>query len=168
MHENYLNFPTPLSCAQEIRERIALVGTNSLPPEELSHSTVTKITALSRSPLHYVARSYFSELLACFWSHFASSSVQIQSSNCVIPPGTHPQGIRTGRLSSVEEIMRRVAVLLALLALLLPLAAFADGIDIVNRNGTITLLETGITSSQSSLHQFNNIIATPGTLAGPR
>lgn len=62
--------------------------------------------------------------------------------------------------------MRRVAVVLALIALLLPVAVWADGIDIVNRNGIITLLESGITSSQSSLHQFNNIVATPGHSLG--
>ena len=62
--------------------------------------------------------------------------------------------------------MRRVVVLLALSALLLPVAVWADGIDIVNRNGIITLLDSGITSSQSSLHQFNNIVATPGHSLG--
>ena len=62
--------------------------------------------------------------------------------------------------------MRRVAVLLALIALLLPLAAWADGIDIVNRNGTITLLNSGITSTDSNLHQYNNIVANPGQSLG--
>lgn len=57
--------------------------------------------------------------------------------------------------------MRRVAVLMALLALLLPLAAWADGIDIVNRAGIITLYDTGISSVGSSLIQFNNIHSTP-------
>ncbi len=62
--------------------------------------------------------------------------------------------------------MRRVAVLLALVALLLPLAAWADAIDIVNRNGIITLYDTGITSVQSSLIQFNNIKAQPNHSLG--
>jgi hypothetical protein len=62
--------------------------------------------------------------------------------------------------------MRRVAVLLAVLALLMPLAAWANGMDIVNRNGIITLLETGITSDQSSLIQFNDIHAKPGHSLG--
>ena len=62
--------------------------------------------------------------------------------------------------------MRRVAVVLSLLALLLPLAAWADGIDIVNRNGTITLLDSGITSVGSNLVQFNNIKPKPGQSLG--
>lgn len=62
--------------------------------------------------------------------------------------------------------MRRVAVLLALLALLLPLAAWADGIDIVNRAGIITLYDTGISSVGSSLIQFNNIHSTPPNSLG--
>ena len=57
--------------------------------------------------------------------------------------------------------MRRVAVLLAVLALLLPLAASAD-IIIINRSGVITLLESGITSKGSHLKQFNNIKADAG------
>jgi hypothetical protein len=62
----------------------------------------------------------------------------------------------------VEEIMRRVAVLLVILALLLPLAAWADGIDIANKNGTVTILESGISSQGSHLIQYNNIKASPG------
>ena len=58
--------------------------------------------------------------------------------------------------------MRRVAVILTILALFLPLVAWADGIDIVNKNGTVTILESGISSHGSHLTQYNNIKATPG------
>ncbi len=55
--------------------------------------------------------------------------------------------------------MKRVAVLLAVAALMLPLAARADLI-IVNRAGVITLLDSGITSKGSNLIQFNNFKST--------
>lgn len=56
--------------------------------------------------------------------------------------------------------MKRVVVLLAVLALMLPLAARADLI-IVNRAGVITLLNSGITSKGSNLIQFNNFKSIP-------
>ena len=76
-----------------------------------------------------------------------------------------PKGYRKGRLSSVEEIMRRVAVLLALLALLLPLAARAD-IIVINKGGTITLLDSGITTQGSRLIQFDKVKSDPGHALG--
>jgi hypothetical protein len=57
--------------------------------------------------------------------------------------------------------MRRVVVV-ALLALALPIAAWANGLNLVNRNGTITLSNAGIVSSNSHLIQFNNIVAPKG------
>jgi hypothetical protein len=61
--------------------------------------------------------------------------------------------------------MRRLSVVLALLALMLPLAARAN-IIIVNQGGTITLLDSGITSHGSRLVQFNNVHSTPGHALG--
>jgi hypothetical protein len=61
--------------------------------------------------------------------------------------------------------MRRVLVL-ALLALALPMAAWADGIDLVNLHGSISVSSAGITSVGSQLHQFNGIVATPGHSLG--
>src|SRR2546423_7278848 len=61
--------------------------------------------------------------------------------------------------------MRRVLVL-ALLALALPMAAWADGIDLVNIHGTISISNAGITSVGSQLHQFNGIVANPGHTLG--
>ena len=57
--------------------------------------------------------------------------------------------------------MRRVLVL-ALLAMVLPVAAMADGIQIVNKNGSISISPAGIVSKGSHLHQFNGVIAQPG------
>ncbi|HUB03307.1 MAG TPA: PEP-CTERM sorting domain-containing protein [Terriglobales bacterium] len=59
--------------------------------------------------------------------------------------------------------MRRVAVF-ALLALVLPLAARADSIDITNKYGTISVSLAGITSSHSQLKSFNGISAPSGAL----
>src|SRR6266850_1916777 len=61
--------------------------------------------------------------------------------------------------------MRRVLVL-ALLALALPMAAWADGIDLVNKLGTISVSGAGITSKGSQLKQFNGIVAATGHSLG--
>jgi hypothetical protein len=61
--------------------------------------------------------------------------------------------------------MRRVLVL-ALLALALPMAAWADGIDLVNKFGTISISAGGISSTGSQLKQFNGIVAAPGHSLG--
>jgi hypothetical protein len=61
--------------------------------------------------------------------------------------------------------MRRVIVV-ALLALALPIAAWADGLNLVNSNGTITLSNAGIVSSNSHLIQFRNIVAPKGNGLG--
>jgi hypothetical protein len=52
--------------------------------------------------------------------------------------------------------MRRVLVL-ALVLLTLPMAAWANGIDLFNKFGTITISNSGITSKGSQLSQFNGI-----------
>jgi len=52
--------------------------------------------------------------------------------------------------------MRR-ALILALVSLTLPMAAWADGIDLLNHFGTITISNAGITSKGSQLFQFNGI-----------
>jgi hypothetical protein len=73
--------------------------------------------------------------------------------------------------------MRRVVVL-ALLALALPIAAFADGIDLTNQGGTIsisamagtggmgTIGSSAITSKGSQLTQYNGIVAPAGHSLG--
>src|SRR5258706_16467776 len=52
--------------------------------------------------------------------------------------------------------MRR-ALVLALVSLTLPMAAWANGIDLFNKFGTITISNAGITSKGSQLSQFNGI-----------
>jgi hypothetical protein len=66
--------------------------------------------------------------------------------------------------------MRRVVVL-AILALALPIAAWADGITIINQFGSIAITSGGIGSStisshQSELVQYNNIAAAKGQSLG--
>ena len=61
--------------------------------------------------------------------------------------------------------MRRVIALLSL-ALALPMAAWADGIDLTNIRGTISVLSSGITSKGSQLVSFNGIQAPPGKSLG--
>jgi hypothetical protein len=48
------------------------------------------------------------------------------------------------------------------MALVLPIAAWADGIDITNQFGSISISAAGISSIHSQLHFFNGITATPG------
>src|SRR5262252_5966347 len=57
--------------------------------------------------------------------------------------------------------MRRVLVL-TLLAVALPMAAWADGIDLINQFGSVSISAAGITSVGSQLKQFNNVVASPG------
>ena len=61
--------------------------------------------------------------------------------------------------------MRRV-VFLTLLALALPIAAWANGIDLTNQYGSISISNAGITSVQSQLKSFNGITALAGHSLG--
>jgi hypothetical protein len=61
--------------------------------------------------------------------------------------------------------MRRVVVL-AILALALPMAAWADGINLTNQNGSISVTTSGITSINSQLTSFNGIVAPKGHALG--
>ena len=61
--------------------------------------------------------------------------------------------------------MRRVVVL-ALLALALPMAAWADGIVLTNQFGSISVSTSGVTSTQSQLTSFNGITAPKGHSLG--
>jgi PEP-CTERM motif len=61
--------------------------------------------------------------------------------------------------------MRR-AVVLALVILALPLAAWADGIDITNEFGSISVSLSGITSRASQLKSFGSILAPSGHALG--
>src|SRR5271170_7463901 len=61
--------------------------------------------------------------------------------------------------------MRRVVVL-AILALALPIAAWADGINLTNDFGSISISNSGITSIGSQLKTFNGITAPAGHALG--
>jgi len=60
--------------------------------------------------------------------------------------------------------MRRVVVL-TLLALVLPMAAWAD-IILTNQFGTVSVSAAGVSSFGSQLHSFNGIVAAPGHSLG--
>jgi len=61
--------------------------------------------------------------------------------------------------------MRRVVVL-ALLALALPMAAWADGIDLTNQFGSISASTSGIVTTGSELKTFNGVVAPSGHSLG--
>ncbi len=61
--------------------------------------------------------------------------------------------------------MRRVLVV-ALLALALPIAALAGTITLTNQRGTISISDSGITSKGSQLTSYNGIQAPPGHSLG--
>jgi PEP-CTERM motif len=65
-----------------------------------------------------------------------------------------------------EGIKMRRVVVLALLALALPIAAWADTITITNQFGSIAISTSGITSTGSQLHSYNSIVAAPGHSLG--
>jgi PEP-CTERM motif len=60
----------------------------------------------------------------------------------------------------------KAAFLLIVLALALPLTAFADGIVLTNQNGSIAISNAGISSIGSQLRSFNGIVAPPGHSLG--
>jgi hypothetical protein len=60
----------------------------------------------------------------------------------------------------------KVTLLLIVLALALPLTAFADGIVLTNQFGTIAISNAGITSTGSELMRFNGIVAASGHSLG--
>lgn len=62
--------------------------------------------------------------------------------------------------------MKQVVLGLALLALVLPIAARADGIDLTNQYGTVRILDTGISSRGSELMSFNGVQAPKGHSLG--
>lgn len=62
--------------------------------------------------------------------------------------------------------MRLVAVLLACCALLIPMSAWASGINITNTGGSVTFSDSGITSYGSELKSWNNIVAGAGHSLG--
>jgi hypothetical protein len=62
--------------------------------------------------------------------------------------------------------MKRLAVILGLLALLLPIAAWADTIELTNQGGTVTFGASGITSKGSELTSWGNIVAAKGQSLG--
>jgi hypothetical protein len=65
-----------------------------------------------------------------------------------------------------EGIKMRRVVVLVLLALALPIAAWADGITLTNQFGTVSVSVAGISSFGSQLKSFNGISATPGHSLG--
>ena len=62
--------------------------------------------------------------------------------------------------------MKRIMIVLVLLALLLPIAAWADVIDLTNKSGTITFTEAGVVTTGSELMSFNGIQAPKGHSLG--
>jgi hypothetical protein len=75
------------------------------------------------------------------------------------------QGEKRKRRKIWEGIKMRRVVVLALLALALPMAAWAD-IILTNQNGTVSVSTAGISSIGSQLKSFNNIVAAPGHSLG--
>jgi len=62
--------------------------------------------------------------------------------------------------------MRRIAVVLGLCALLLPMAAWADVIDLTNQFGTVNVTNAGVVSKGAELMKYNGIVAPPGGSLG--
>jgi PEP-CTERM motif len=57
--------------------------------------------------------------------------------------------------------MKRLAMILGIWAMLMPIAAWADGIDLTNRFGTVLFTNAGVVSKGSQLQSFNGIFAPP-------
>jgi hypothetical protein len=76
------------------------------------------------------------------------------------------QGEKRKRRKIWEGIKMRRVVVLALLALALPMAAWADSITLTNQFGTVSVSASGISSFGSQLKSFNGISAAPGHSLG--
>jgi hypothetical protein len=61
--------------------------------------------------------------------------------------------------------MKRLALVLAVVALV-PVAAWADTINLTNHFGTVSITNAGIVSQGSQLSSFNGITASPGHALG--
>jgi hypothetical protein len=62
--------------------------------------------------------------------------------------------------------MRRVAVIVGLLALLLPAAAWTDGINLTNQFGSVNVTNAGVISKGSELMSYDGIVAPHGRSLG--
>jgi len=62
--------------------------------------------------------------------------------------------------------MRRIAVVVGLCALLLPMMAWADGINLTNQYGTLIITNSGITNIGSELKSYGSTVAAAGNSLG--
>jgi hypothetical protein len=76
------------------------------------------------------------------------------------------QGEKRKRRKIWEGIKMRRVVVLVLLALALPIAAWADGITLTNQFGTVSVSAAGVSSFGSQLKSFNGVSAAPGHSLG--
>src|SRR5260370_2472602 len=80
---------------------------------------------------------------------------------------TRSSMVKKGKRRKIwEGIKMRRVVVLVLLALALPIAAWADGITLTNQFGTVSVSAAGVSSFGSQLKSFNGISATPGHSLG--
>jgi hypothetical protein len=62
--------------------------------------------------------------------------------------------------------MRRIAVVVGLCALLLPIAAWADAVNLTNQFGTVSISSSGISTLGSELLSWNSNVASAGHSLG--
>jgi hypothetical protein len=62
--------------------------------------------------------------------------------------------------------MRRIAVVVGLCALLLPIAAWADAVNLTNQFGTVSISSSGISTIGSELLSWNSNVASAGHSLG--
>jgi hypothetical protein len=76
------------------------------------------------------------------------------------------QGEKRKRRKIWEGIKMRRVVVLILLALALPIAAWANGITLTDQFGTVSVSAAGVSSFGSQLTSFNGVSAAPGHSLG--
>jgi PEP-CTERM motif-containing protein len=62
--------------------------------------------------------------------------------------------------------MKKVLFCALLLAVALPMTAWADGIDFTNNDGAASISNSGVALLNSHLHSYNGIVASPGHSLG--
>src|ERR1700730_10222689 len=97
-------------------------------------------------------------------SSFGTASALVRAASHTLDTKFHGEIRKRSKIW--EGIKMRRVVVLGLLALALPIAAWADGITLTNQFGTVSVSAAGVSSFGSQLKSFNGVSAASGHSLG--